>query len=66
MTVRAGHTSAAWPAEQLPLMAKQLLGAARAFVHAPPTCQRLPQVALLAGAILAYAAATAPACPTGF
>jgi Transposase DDE domain len=55
-----------WPVEQLPLVAKQLLGAARQFVHAPQTCQRLPVLALLAGAILAYVAATAPACPTGF
>jgi hypothetical protein len=55
-----------WPVEQLPLVAKQLLGAARQFVHAPQTCQRLPALALLAGAILAYAAATAPALPTGF
>jgi len=55
-----------WPVEQLPLAAKQMLGAARAFVHAPETCQRLPEVALLAGAILSYGAATAPAVPTGF
>jgi hypothetical protein len=55
-----------WPVEQVPLVAKQLLGAARQFVHAPQTCQRLPVLALLAGAILAYAAATAPAIPTGF
>jgi hypothetical protein len=55
-----------WPVEGLPLVAKQLLGAARQFVHAPPTCQRLPVLALLAGAILAYAAATAPPLPTGF
>jgi len=55
-----------WPVEQLPLAAKQMLGAARAFVHAPETCQRLPELALLAGAILSYVAATAPAIPTGF
>ncbi|MDQ2827634.1 MAG: hypothetical protein M3Y74_01075 [Chloroflexota bacterium] len=55
-----------WPVEQVPLAAKQMLGAARAFVHAPETCQRLPEVALLAGAILSYGAATAPAIPTGF
>jgi hypothetical protein len=55
-----------WPVEQVPLVAKQLLGAARQFVHAPQTCQRLPVLSLLAGAILAYAAATAPAIPTGF
>jgi len=55
-----------WPVEQLPLAAKQMIGAARAFVHAPETCQRLPEVALLAGAILSYGAATSPAIPTGF
>jgi len=55
-----------WPVEQLPLAAKQMLGAARQFVHAPETCQRLPELALLAGAILSYAAATSPAIPTGF
>ena len=41
-----------WPVEQLPLAAKQMLGAARQFVHAPETCQRLPELALLAGAVL--------------
>ncbi len=55
-----------WPVEQLPLAAKQMLGAARQFVSAPETCQRLPELALLAGAVLSYAAATAPAVPTGF
>jgi len=55
-----------WPVEQLPLAAKQMLGAARAFVHAPETCQRLPALTLLAGAILSYVAATSPAIPTGF
>jgi hypothetical protein len=55
-----------WAVEQIPLVAKQLLGAARQFVSAPETCQRLPEVALLAGAILSYAAATGPAIPTGF
>lgn len=55
-----------WPVEQLPLAAKQLLGAARQFVHAPETCQRLPALALLAGNVLSYIAATTPAIPTGF
>jgi len=55
-----------WPVEQLPLAAKQMLGAARQFVHAPETCQRLPELALLAGAVLSYVAATTPAIPTGF
>jgi hypothetical protein len=55
-----------WPVEQLPLAAKQMVGAARQFVSAPETAQRLPEIALLAGAILSYAAATQPALPTGF
>lgn len=54
-----------WPVEQLPLAAKQMLGAARQFVHEQETCQRFPELALLAGAILTYAAATSPAVPTG-
>ena len=55
-----------WPVEQVPLAAKQMIGAGRQFVSAPETCQRLPELALLAGAILSYAAATQPAVPTGF
>jgi len=54
-----------WPVEQLPLAAKQMLGAARQFVHAKETCQRFPELTLLAGAVLTYAAATSPAVPTG-
>jgi hypothetical protein len=55
-----------WPVEQVPLSAKQLLGAARQFVSAPETCQRLPALALIAGAVLAYLAATQEAVATGF
>jgi len=55
-----------WPVEQLPLCAKQIVGAARQFVHAPESCQRLPELALLAGAILTYVAAKLPPIPTGF
>jgi hypothetical protein len=55
-----------WPVEQVPLAAKQMLGAARQFVYAPATCQRLPELTLLAGTILSYVAATLPAVPTGF
>jgi hypothetical protein len=55
-----------WPVEQMPLAAKQMIGAVRAFVFAQETCQRLPELALLAGAILSYAAACLPAIPTGF
>jgi hypothetical protein len=54
-----------WPVEQLPLAAKHMLGAARQFVHQQETCQRFPELALLAGAVLTYAAATSPAIPTG-
>jgi hypothetical protein len=55
-----------WPVEQIPLAAKQLLGTVRQFVHAPEACQRLPELALIAGAILNYLAAALPAAPTGF
>jgi hypothetical protein len=55
-----------WPVEGLPLWAKQMLGAARQFVFAPESRQRLPALALLAGSILAYTAATHPALSTGF
>jgi len=55
-----------WPVEGLPLTAKQMVGAARQFVFAPESRQRLPELALVAGAILMYIAATQPALPTGF
>jgi hypothetical protein len=55
-----------WPVEGLPLWAKQMLGAARQFVFASESRQRLPEMALLAGSILAYTAATHPALSTGF
>ncbi len=55
-----------WPVEQIPLAAKQMLGAERQVVHQAEACQRLPELALLAGAVLTYAAATEPPVPTGF
>ena len=55
-----------WPVEQVPLSAKQMVGAHRQFVHADESIQRLPELALLAGSILSFLAATAPAAPTGF
>lgn len=55
-----------WPVEQLPLAAKQMIGAHRQFVSAPESCQRLPELALLAGSILTYLATTSPPIPTGF
>lgn len=55
-----------WPVEQVPLVAKQILGLQRQFVFAPESCQRLPELALLVANILTYLAATLPPMPTGF
>ena len=55
-----------WPVEQIPLSAKQMIGSHRQFVHADETIHRLPELALLAGSILSFLAATLPATPTGF
>ena len=55
-----------WPVEHPPLAAKQMVGLHRQFVFAPEACFRLPELALLAGSILAYVAAVSPAIPTGF
>jgi hypothetical protein len=55
-----------WPVEQIPLAAKQMVGAHRQFVHADESIQRLPELALLVGSILSFLAATAPVAPTGF
>ena len=55
-----------WPVEQIPLAAKQMVGAHRQFVSHPESIQRLPELALLAGSILSFLAATAPAVSTGF
>jgi len=55
-----------WPVEQIPLSAKQMIGSHRQFVHAEETIQRLPELALMAGSVLSFLAATMPATPTGF
>jgi hypothetical protein len=55
-----------WPVEQIPLSAKQMLGAHRQFVHNPEAVQRLPELALFAGSTLSFLAAAAPPIPTGF
>jgi hypothetical protein len=55
-----------WPIEQIPLAAKQMVGAHRQSVHARESIQRLPELALLAGSLLSFLAATAPAVATGF
>ncbi len=55
-----------WPVEQVPLVAKQILGLQRQFVFATESCQRLPELVLLVANILTYLAATLPPMPTGF
>lgn len=55
-----------WPVEQLPLAAKQMLGAHRQFVWSEENIQRLPELSLLVGSILTHVAATLPPIPTGF
>jgi hypothetical protein len=55
-----------WPIEQVPLAAKQMVGAHRAFVFGGESRYRLPELALLAGNILSYVAATSAAVATGF
>lgn len=55
-----------WPVEQLPLIAKQVLGLHRQFVFAPESVQRLPELALLAGNILTYLVTVLPPMPTGW
>lgn len=55
-----------WPVEHLPLSAKQMIGTFRQFVHASESVQRLPEISLLAGAVLTYVAAKLPPIPTGF
>ncbi len=55
-----------WPIEQIPLSAKQIVGAHRQFVFAQESIQRLPELALLAGSIQSFLAAAMPLMPTGF
>lgn len=55
-----------WPIEQLPLAAKQMLGAQRSFVFGKQSRQRLPELALLAGNVLSFAAACHAPISTGF
>jgi hypothetical protein len=55
-----------WPIEQLPLAAKQMVGAHRQFVFAEQTRHRLPVLVILAGSILTGLAALHPTMPTGF
>ncbi|MCB0057292.1 MAG: hypothetical protein M9936_04545 [Caldilinea sp.] len=55
-----------WPVEQPPLAAKQMIGLHRQFVFADESCFRLPELSLVAGAILTYTAAVLPPIPSGF
>ena len=55
-----------WPVEQVPLVAKQILGLQRMFVHAIVCVQRLPELALLVSNILTVMAAVLPPTPSGY
>ena len=55
-----------WPVEQMPLAAKQMLGCERAFVFGTESRWRLPELAMLAGNVLAYVAASHQPVATGF
>jgi hypothetical protein len=55
-----------WPIAQVPRAAKQMLGAHRAFVFGGESRYRLPELALLAGNMLADVTATTAAVATGF
>lgn len=55
-----------WPVEHPPLSAKQMIGLHRQFVFSDESCQRLPELGLLAGNILTHIAAALPPIPTGF
>jgi hypothetical protein len=57
---------ARWAVEQVPLAAKQMLGSQRQYVFGAESRERLPELALLAGSLLTYVAATTEAIPTGF
>jgi hypothetical protein len=55
-----------WPVEQIPLVAKSLLGCHRQFVYAPTSCWRLGELAFFVGNLLTWLAATGSAYPAGF
>ena len=55
-----------WPVEQVPLVAKQMLGLHGQFVFAPKSYQRLPELAMLVGNILSYLTLVLPPIPSGF
>lgn len=55
-----------WGIEQPPLVAKQLLGGHRQFVHAPDMRYRFPELIFVAAATLTYLAATCKPIATGW
>jgi hypothetical protein len=55
-----------WPIETVAQAAKQVLGAERSFVFSPESRMRLPELAILAGSLLSYVAATSQPVATGF
>jgi len=55
-----------WAIEQLPVSAKPMLGCERSFVFGLQSRYRLPELALLAGHLLSYVAATSQPIATGF
>ena len=55
-----------WPIEQVPLAAKQMLGAERRFVLGLHSRLRLPELALFSGNLLTYVAATSTPVASGF
>ena len=55
-----------WAVEHLPLAGKPMLGCGQAFVFGKESRLRLPELALLCGNVLSYAAATCAAVTTGF
>lgn len=55
-----------WPVEQIPLVAKQLLGCHRQFVFATVSCWRLGELAFFVGNLLTWLALCLPAFPSGY
>jgi hypothetical protein len=55
-----------WTIEQVPLAAKQVLGAERSCVFGDASRFRLPELAILAGSVLSYVAASSETEATGF
>jgi len=55
-----------WAIEQIPLAAKQMLGAEQSYVFGEESRLRLPELALLSGNVLSYRAACSQSVCSGF